>query len=151
MEERSAILKRAMDALNSLCLKPPEGNTTVRECASAPPVSVRTDSSVTHGAADGLPPVDPAEWREPFVRWLDSACVRAPRCFGGVGCLHIAFCEWAISHDDVPCNRLTFECLLRESGFLFSDGLVSDLILRDDFEAAGLGLSESGSDWMHRI
>jgi hypothetical protein len=30
-----------------------------------------------------IPAHDPAEWREPFVRWLESACVLSPRCFGG--------------------------------------------------------------------
>ena len=88
------------------------------------------------------PPHDPAEWREPFARWLDSVCVRDPRCWGGVGCLHIAFCEWAVAQNDVPCNRFTFECLLRELGFLLDEvagvGLVSGLTFREDLESAGL-------------
>src|SRR5271170_8388056 len=74
-----------------------------------------------------IPPHDPAEWRKPFARWLDFACVRDPRCFGGAGCMHIAFCEWVIGQQDVPCNRLTFESLIRESGLLISDGLVCGL------------------------
>lgn len=89
-----------------------------------------------------IPPDDPAEWREPFARWLEATCVRELRCSGGVSCLHIAFCEWAIAHDDVPCKRLTFECLLRESGFLIDESvgvvLVSGLTFRGDPEAAGL-------------
>src|SRR5271165_1910177 len=43
---------------------------------------------------NGIPPNDLAEWRVLFAQWLDSACVRSPRCFGGVACLHIAFCGW---------------------------------------------------------
>ena len=42
-------------------------------------------------------PLDSAEWREPFSRWLDFACVRSPRCFGGLNSLHIAFCEWTVN------------------------------------------------------
>lgn len=86
-----------------------------------------------------IPPHDPAEWREPFVRWLDSACVLSPRCFGGVGCLHIAFCEWESGRGGVPCNRETFELLLTERGFLVGEVagmvLVSGLTFREDFEA----------------
>jgi hypothetical protein len=89
-----------------------------------------------------IPPHDPAEWQEPFVRWLDSACVLSPRCFGGVACLHIAFCEWESGRGEVPCTRDTFERLLRELGFLVGEVaglvLVSGLILREDFEAVGL-------------
>jgi hypothetical protein len=85
-----------------------------------------------------IPPDDPAEWREPFVRWLDSACALSPRCFGGVSVLHIAFCEWKFRRGGVPCNRDTFERLLTERGFLVGEVsgvmLVSGLILRTDFE-----------------
>lgn len=86
-----------------------------------------------------MPLAAPAEWREPFTRWLDSACVRSPRCFGGVGCLHIAFCEWEVQRGGVPCTRDTFERLLIERGFLIGEVagvvLVSGLIFRDDLEA----------------
>ena len=89
-----------------------------------------------------IPTDDPAEWREPFIRWLDSACVLSPRCFGGVGCLHIAFCEWEAGRGGVPCTRATFELLLSESGLLICEVrgavLVSGLILREDFEAVEL-------------
>lgn len=86
----------------------------------------------------GIPPHDPAEWREPFVRWLDSACVISPRCFGGLPALHIAFCEWEAGRGGVPCTRDTFERLLSELGFLVGEvagvALVCGLILRADFE-----------------
>jgi hypothetical protein len=89
-----------------------------------------------------IPTDDPAEWREPFIRWLDSACVLSPRCFGGVGCLHIAFCEWEAGRGGVPCTRATFELLLSEFGLLIGEVrgavLVSGLILREDFEAVEL-------------
>jgi hypothetical protein len=68
--------------------------------------------------------------------------VLSPRCFGGVNCLHIAFCEWESGHGGVPCNRETFERLLNELGFLVGEVsgviLVSGLILRADFEAVEL-------------
>jgi hypothetical protein len=89
----------------------------------------------------GIPPDDPTEWRTPFARWLEATCARDHRCSGGVSSLHIAFCEWAIAHDDVPCKRLTFECLLRESGFQIDEAagvtLVSGLTFRGDPEAVG--------------
>ena len=89
-----------------------------------------------------IPPHDPAEWQEPFVRWLNSACVSNPRCFGGVGSLHIAFSEWEAGRDGVPCNRDTFELLLKDLGFLMGEVagvvLVSGLTFREDAEAVGL-------------
>ena len=89
-----------------------------------------------------IPPRYPAEWRKPFAKWLDSACVRNPRCFGGVACLHIAFCEWEAGRGGVPCNRDTFELLLKELGFLMGEVagvvLVSGLTFREDAEAVGL-------------
>src|SRR5271165_4521476 len=57
--------------------------------------------------SDSIPSQDPAQWREPFVRWLDAACVVSPRCFGGFGCLHIAFCEWDAGRGGLPCSRET--------------------------------------------
>jgi hypothetical protein len=99
------------------------------------------DSKINAPSAS-IPPDDPAEWGEPFVRWLDSACALSPRCFGGVSVLHIAFCEWEFRRGRVPCNRDTFEWLLTERGFLVGEVsgvmLVSGLILRTDFEAVEL-------------
>lgn len=90
-----------------------------------------------------------AKWRKPFAKWLDSACVRDPRCSGGVGCLHVAFCEWAIAQDDVPCKRFTFECLLRESGLSIDEiagvVLVSGLTFREDSEAVGFRPGAGGN------
>jgi hypothetical protein len=143
MEDRRATLRQALDALASICEKPAKRNGVIPERVAVPPSRAQTDPSVIQGSVDRLPPADPQEWREPFVRWLESACVRDLRCSGGVGCLHIAFCDWAIALDDVPCSRLIFECLLREREFVISDGLVSGLIFKDDFEAAGLRPLES--------
>jgi hypothetical protein len=104
------------------------------------PISVSFVSSDPRGfqknvTSDGIPPHDPAEWREPFVRWLDSACLYHSRCFGGVGCMHVAFCEWAHANDDVGCNRNTFEGMLEELGFLIVDGLVSGVTFGEDLDA----------------
>ena len=90
-------------------------------------------------APSGMPPHDPAEWREPFARWVNSDCASHWRVFGGVGPMHNHLCDWAIAQDDVPCTRETFEALLQELGFPISDGLVAGLILRRDYEAVGLG------------
>ena len=143
MNEKSATLRRAMDALNSVCSKPLEKETSVPEsklptAAKALPAFSDLRASQRIAEPDSIPPNDPAEWRKPFARWLDSACVRHPRCFGGVGCLHIAFCEWESGRGGVPCNRDTFERLLVESGFLTGEVagvvLVSGLTFREDFE-----------------
>jgi hypothetical protein len=76
--------------------------------------------------------------REDFARWLDSACVCAPRWFGGVSRLHIAFCEQEVQRGRVPSTRNTFERLLAERGFLIGEVagvvLVSGLVFREDFE-----------------
>jgi hypothetical protein len=94
--------------------------------------------SKTFDTPASIPPHDPAEWREPFVRWLDSACVISPRGFGGVGCLHVAFCEWEAGRGGVPCTRDTFERLLTELGFLVGEVtgvvMVFGLTFREDLE-----------------
>jgi hypothetical protein len=94
--------------------------------------------SKTFNSSDSVLPHDPAEWRKPFARWLDCACVRSLRCFGGVGCLHIAYCEWEVGQGGVPCTRETFERLLTERGFLMGEVagvvLVSGVAFRSDLE-----------------
>jgi hypothetical protein len=99
-------------------------------------------ASMEIAAADGTLPDDPAKWRRPFAQWLVSACARDPRCCGGVGCLHLVFCEWMISKGGAHCKRLTFECLLRESGFIIDEvagvALVSGLTFREDADTSGL-------------
>ncbi len=144
MNEQSATLQRAMDVLNSICLKPHRTIEPAPVCESQKPGGVSPDfrPSSRIAANNGIPPHDPAEWRELFARWLGSVCVHDPRCWGGVGSLHVAFCEWAIAQDDVPCVRFTFECLLRELGFAIDEiagaVLVNGLTFREDFESAGL-------------
>ncbi len=82
------------------------------------------------------PADDPAAWRVVFHQWRTRQCVAKDRCFGGIGCLHLDFAEWAIAHDAVPSTRATFEALLDEAGFLHADGYVSGLILAEDWHAA---------------
>jgi hypothetical protein len=91
---------------------------------------------VQNAPAPELPADDLAAWRVPFQAWLKSDCVVKDRCFGGIGCLHVHFAEWAITHDAVPCTRDTFERLLSDAGYLYADGFVSSLILAEDWEAA---------------
>jgi hypothetical protein len=81
-----------------------------------------------------LPVVDPFPWAEDFQKWTLARCVYRDRCFGGIGSLHRDFCEWAIACEEPPCNRQIFEQLLDNAGFLSADGMVSGLILREDFE-----------------
>jgi hypothetical protein len=80
---------------------------------------------------------DPEAWREAFHVWRIQQCVSEDRSFGGIGCLHIHFCEWTVENSAVaPCTRATFEGLLSEAGFLYADGMVSGLILAEDWHAA---------------
>jgi hypothetical protein len=88
-------------------------------------------SVISHAPAD-----EPDAWREPFHAWATSQCVFKDRCFGGIGCLHVHFCEWADAHNAVPCTRQTFEQLLTDAGYLHADGFVSGLILSEDWHAA---------------
>jgi len=110
--------------------KPPE---LILSVLSVPTLAVSEKSS----ESSSIHSHDPAEWRKPFARWLDSACVRNPRCFGGLSCLHLAFCEWEIARGEVPCTRVTFERMLSELGFLMGEVsgvmLVSSLTFREDF------------------
>ena len=80
-----------------------------------------------------------AALHEDFARWLDSACVRAPRCFAGLICLHGHFCEWAVEQGQLPSTRETFKQMLVDGEFLIGEVagvvLVSGLTFREDFEA----------------
>lgn len=95
--------------------------------------------SKTNTPSASIQPHDLAKLREPFSRWLDSVCVRSPRCFSGVACLHIAFCEWVAERGGIPCDRETFERLLTELGILVGEVsgvvLVSGLTFREDLES----------------
>ena len=115
MDEKTNTLFRALAALDSICREPHD-----------PAAQLSSDDLL-----EGL--------REPFVQWLDSDCAASSRCFGGVSCLHLSFCEWCITHDEVPCDRAMFDALLSEVGFLIGEvegtRLVSGLILKADLEA----------------
>jgi hypothetical protein len=99
-------------------------------------------ASLQEAEPASIPPHDLAEWREPFDRWMNAVCVRDPRCFGGVGCLHIAYCEWQVRRGGRACPRDTFERLLEGAGFLTGEVagvvLVSGLTFREDVDAVGL-------------
>jgi hypothetical protein len=81
---------------------------------------------------------DPAEWREPFRRWLNAACVRRARWNGGLNSLHMDFCDWEIANNGVPCKCAMFIALLEELDFkvveVHGAALVSGLALRADVE-----------------
>jgi hypothetical protein len=98
--------------------------------------------SKKNGVSDVVPVDDPAAWREPILRWINSECVLHPRWFGGLGCLHAAYWEWEIEHGDPPCTLDTFERLLTEMDLLIGEvngvKLVSCLALRADFESERL-------------
>lgn len=105
-------------------------------------VSSDLGASQNFWPSSGVPIDDPEAWRGPMSTWIDTECVLHPRWFGGLGCLHLAYSEWEIEHDGVPCTRHTFEWLLLDVGFLIGEvngvTLVSGLALRSDFEAERL-------------
>lgn len=91
------------------------------------------------GAHAGMAEHDPEAWSDDFLMWLKSGRVvhrEGTDDWGGVGCLHIDFCEWAVVHDSVPCARRTFEQLLEEDGFYVADGLVRGVVLRVELDSA---------------
>jgi hypothetical protein len=55
--------------------------------------------------------------------------------WGGVGVMHVDFCEWTVNHESVPCTRETFETLLRDAGFFVVNGMARGLFLRADLWA----------------
>jgi hypothetical protein len=120
---------------------PPAENASKASNDAVVPHVPRVPPENRQGGADPsrtIPLHSPAAWKEDFDRWLDSACACSPRCFGGVNCLHIAFCESVVGQGGVPCTRDTFERQLAERGFLIGEVcgvlLVSGLTFREDFE-----------------
>lgn len=144
MNEHSATLQRALDALNSICLKLPSETAphSYRERKETVPASPDLRATTSSPTTSEIPPDAPDEWREPFIRWLDVACVRSRRWFTNVAHLHNAFGNWEVARGEVPCRPDTFERLLEETDFLIGEVegvvLVSGLALREDYEAAGV-------------
>lgn len=75
---------------------------------------------------------DPEEWSIEFHAWASTQCALRDGCSGSVGSLFVHFAEWCVRSGSVPCNRQTFEWLLRDQGFRLADGLVAGLILAAD-------------------
>jgi hypothetical protein len=72
---------------------------------------------------------NPEQWREDFYKWALSRCFWRERSFEYIGYLHADFCEWAIAHDSVPCQREAFERMLADNAFEFADGQIYGMIL----------------------
>lgn len=122
------------DSLNPELTKPTKTPSGVSK-----PTFVSFGSSIpvqTQNFSDGIPAHDPAAWAEDFHRWALSNCVYRDRCFGGIGALHTDFRRWTLAHESVPCRDETFEQLLRDAGFLFADGLVYGLVLKEDLDVS---------------
>ena len=79
-------------------------------------------------------------WMQHFQQWLLDRCARRNHCFGAFAVLYRDFCEWCATHQVNLCTRQVFELLLASSDFLFAEGFVSGLILKDDLWA----FSDSG-------
>ena len=71
-------------------------------------------------------------WISDCERWMLSACIVQDRASQSVGSLHVAFCEWALLHDSVPCRRDVFEQLLATLGVPCDEGFAVGLVLATD-------------------
>ena len=96
-----------------------------------------SDSRKIQNFSESVPDA-PQAWREDFARWEAENCIhREGRDdWGGIGCLWVDFCEWAVSHNSVRCDRRTFERLLADDGFRCAEGMVAGLVLRVDLDGA---------------
>lgn len=86
----------------------------------------------------GVPPDhDLNAWKVYFERWRAERTVSRPGRddAGGVGCLLVDFCLWAVQHDGIPATRGVFERLLIDAGFSVTDGMAGGIVLRGDLRA----------------
>lgn len=124
MNAQSDILRRAMEALESVC--------TVTPASASVPAPIPAP----------LPPkpsVNLDHWRKPLARWMDSECIADCRLSESVGKLHVAFSEWEVAQGEVPCGRATFERLLIDQGWEIHRELklVAGLMLRKSLRESG--------------
>jgi hypothetical protein len=133
MTEQNSAVERALEAIRSICSSVEA--TPAVQAVIAPDVR---PSEVEYT----LPVDDPTEWREPFVRWMDSTCALSERGASGLDVLHRLHTEWEIVQNGMPCTREVFRSLLLELCFpirsVFETELVEGLILKEDREASGL-------------
>jgi hypothetical protein len=82
------------------------------------------------------PEHDPEAWRIDFCLWLSRNAIHREGYddSGGIQFLWVDFCDWAITHESVPCLRSTLERLLIDAGYELRDGMVLGLILRSDLK-----------------
>jgi hypothetical protein len=124
MNAQSDILRRAMEALESVCMMAPvSASVPEPEPAPLPP----------------KPSVNLDHWREPLARWMDAECIGHWRLHEGVGRLHVAFSEWMVGQGMEHCTRSTFERLLLEQGWDIHCELklVDGLMLRKSLRESG--------------
>jgi hypothetical protein len=129
MNAQSDTLRRAMEALDSVCTK---------STAKTPPPA----PSSLELRLPALPPEplhDPEDWREPLTRWIAADCISHWRLHSSVGRLHVAFSEWEVAQGEVPCSRAIFESLLRQQGREIHPtlALVSGLMVRKELAISG--------------
>jgi hypothetical protein len=133
MKQQAEVLRRALEALAEI-----SGTELTSQLTSPTPQPSPSDSGDAGIEPTGMAAHDAGQWLPEFEAWAPQACVYRERCFGGVGALHVSFCEWCVRHRSVPCTRAVFERLLDSQGFLVCDALVSGLLLRSDLVEAML-------------
>lgn len=78
--------------------------------------------------------------QDAFRKWANQTCVRNPRCWGGVNCLHKSYLEWAVDNHGPLVTRATFEDLLLNAGHPIKEvmgaRMVEGMTFRSDLEAA---------------
>ncbi len=82
----------------------------------------------------GMEKHDHEAWEADVDLWAKTDCVFRDRRFTGIGHLHLAFSEWAVKNQGVPCRRDVFEALLLDQCFETADGLVYGLTLKSDLK-----------------
>ena len=133
MEEHNEVVRRALEAMAAIAgpISPKVAKPRIAADAD------RTNGNAVVNPTTGMAAQDCAAWLDEFTKWIREQCIRRDgyEDRGGCGALYVNFCEWTVLHRSVPCNRQTFEQLLRDAGYRLVDGLVFNLILRADLWA----------------
>ena len=83
-----------------------------------------------------LLPAEVRAWDDSFDLWTQARCAFRDHSWGSVSALYVDHIEWAHqTGQPFAGDRETFQAILMALGFQIQDGMVSGLILREDWEA----------------
>lgn len=84
-----------------------------------------------------LLPAEVRQWDDTMRAWTQARCAFREQSRGSVSRLYVDHIEWAHQiRQPFICDRETFQAVLMALGFQIQDGMVSGLLLREDWEAA---------------